>query len=1483
MKDEVHRIVCECEGSYVDVLMLPPEFRAHRGYRRLRQSIFPPKVDALEKLGEMMAESEEYRIGEINILDLGLKVFLATFENAPPQLMPSHSVLQTVCETFDEDVCRERLLPKLCQRLPISNTVNILNFLSERHETAGRNRRAGILDIFNRYLTLTTAVNKPDFMKILRKVRLLSREGNWKLPTELCLEAEGIQGDNLLDTDQRSIVSDRLKSPVVDGQQQSHASQPLEGNEQQQFNESAARLEQYFNAWEGAVPSEVIGGFLSLLGNHPRLLELSEQYLGNRSYEAVRGKVDWEIAPGSSAEGANEDIHKTMCKQRFLVELVGGKTTEVTNLLGESFHARIERKRFDSLFIGSTNQQFRFQTGMSFRVNRIELRSIQLDGFSRPKLCNLIKHSAVLLLDKVYKQAPQNLDEVFDDLAQSEQLDIRIAQNLLLNAAFFYVQQLEMRDMDSNLSTILQKWDEARRRQAEGEHTENAELANEAAGELQQEQQELQNLIQSDESAQHALLTAVRRKIEDHYQYKPQSVPFEIFQNADDAVVELLEMRDNSHSDNRDETRFVIQQEGDRIAFIHWGRPINKFRSAHIDDAQSRKFKRDLEKMLILSNSDKSQSAETVTGKFGLGFKSVFLVTSKPRVASGRLGFEAVGGFFPKQLTGDPLKELQDEIKACQNDGKEGTIISIQAEECSVQECLKEFRNAVHFLPVFARRVRRCDWIRDGQTESWEWNDRPLAQSKRVCVGELRPSSDGQLRRQTAVVFRASEGDLFVGLDAHGVAKLEESVPAIWVTVPTKERCDLGFIVNGRFDLDVGRAQLAQDSPKNRDVADSIGRELGESLIELYDEAGRNWDEFCDSLNLVKGASQYQFWHSLWRLFSNVTPERSTNNGDASQLVRRILWNSRNHGMAKLLYHRYTVPSGLWGKYKTLTKLDELKCKTVGALDEESVFSHASRWHQFNTQVSPRQVVSHARIASVLTSLLSDEDLDIQEITLCNLLEWELGENRCVDASQASQMGSLITRNFLNELNRGNRDQRNEYDELTAFLSDVRFRANDEEFHAAEDLLIKDEGADNRDEPLRAAFAPDDRLLHDEYTGNALEFFKACRPELNAPSQLLATWALQASDDKTRHSVLEYLLNGQLRREVAIEIQERIEGTWLHNLTESPLLTDHFDSSQQSIILGELRIYDRGTDFPSISPIQPVVPPVPRDPSAVLEDVHAWWIQEGNHQIRRYRESVYGDFRLTLSDSPNWDDSATRESWLALFMLGAFHTMGRATPQQNRSFLELCRDNGWLQVFASPSENRVNREEWMTILEHFLNQSGETVQFYHWMRQFVSIVQFAIWLRDYGDAFLAIDQYYEPFLMTDITRLRYSSQFQGSDIDAPSIDRTLGIGACFVVRELRRFGVLSSVHAHEHCYTPVSRVRKLLASIGCPNLDSNTHQRWERSKAIYQFLSEHLEERATFNGAFDIPFLIIAEDQQLQQRFFGSNVTQDEASEENNE
>lgn len=370
MEDIVHEIVCECDGSYADVSMLPEKFRAHPGYKGTVRDIFPKRNDAFEMLGEMMAESEKYLIGDIDTQGMNLEVFLGTFALVQPQLMPSHSILQRVYDAFGEEVCRERLLPKLCQNISTARIVNILNFLCERHTAVPRNIKSKILDIFNRYLI--TAVNKPNFMEILRQVRLLSREGNWKSPAELCLDSQGIHPDDLLDEKQSEVLIDRVQASENRGRTLSHESLPPQGNAQQQLDESAELLEQYFNVWHGEVQDEVIGGFLSLLGDHPKLLRLSQHYLRNREDSYFRGRLDWETLSYSHAQGATENIHETMEKQRFLVDVVEGETIQVTNLLGSPFNACIEQQDFNSLTVGP----IRYVPQMNYRVNWLRLRSI---------------------------------------------------------------------------------------------------------------------------------------------------------------------------------------------------------------------------------------------------------------------------------------------------------------------------------------------------------------------------------------------------------------------------------------------------------------------------------------------------------------------------------------------------------------------------------------------------------------------------------------------------------------------------------------------------------------------------------------------------------------------------------------------------------------------------------------------------------------------------------------------------------------------------------------------------------------------------------------------------------------------------------------------------------------------------------------------------------------------------------------------------
>jgi len=195
-----------------------------------------------------------------------------------------------------------------------------------------------------------------------------------------------------------------------------------------------------------------------------------------------------------------------------------------------------------------------------------------------------------------------------------------------------------------------------------------------------------------------------------------------------------------------------------------------------------------------------------------------------------------------------------------------------------------------------------------------------------------------------------------------------------------------------------------------------------------------------------------------------------------------------------------------------------------------------------------------------------------------------------------------------------------------------------------------------------------------------------------------------------------------------------------------------------------------------------------------------------------------------------------------------------------------------MDVFADP---RLPADDWMGVLDKYLGAQTYDVPFYHWVRQFVSIYQIARWLEEYVWSFLAINKFNVRFDLDWVTRPAMNPYFAGGGPSAPPLMRTLGIGACFVVRELVRAGVLQNEFAHDHAYVAVGRVRYVFARLGMTNLavESCTYQ---HSRQIRDFLVDHLgPDRAHFNRCFDLPFLSIAEDPELQTRFLDCQLPED--------
>jgi hypothetical protein len=284
-------------------------------------------------------------------------------------------------------------------------------------------------------------------------------------------------------------------------------------------------------------------------------------------------------------------------------------------------------------------------------------------------------------------------------------------------------------------------------------------------------------------------------------------------------------------------------------------------------------------------------------------------------------------------------------------------------------------------------------------------------------------------------------------------------------------------------------------------------------------------------------------------------------------------------------------------------------------------------------------------------------------------------------------------------------------------------------------------------------------------------------------------------------------------------------------------------------------------------------------PDAILDAIYKWWCDDKDVWIRKYENTTFPDGRPIIPKMFGVEgDAAVRKEWLKIFLLGATHTMGRIRQEQNKSFLNKCDREGWLETFSQPGQDPAI---WLQVLKDYFDQESTEIEFHLWMKQlFVVIFQFAKWLPEYTDSFLAINQYRTPFPLTDILRPRTNPTFQGGGPDAPPITRTLGMGANFVVRELVRNGVITNKHAVQHCYVPFLSLRRLIIRLSC-DLDDHQNNPWNTSTHIYRHLVKHLgPERATFDGAFDIPLFIISRDTELFESFFHESLPQDDETNE---
>lgn len=1406
---------------------------SHPGFGRLRQKGFASGNDGLAGLALLLEKLPAQAIGHWPREPASEVI---EFMALCPELPGWQLLRQAGLAPFAPAEAWHELQVGLCNDLTPDRLVRVLEWISQT--TTNWEARKDAYDTYLHQLVELPAIAR----QRLGPLRLATRNRTWRLATELCAGAVGVKRSRVLDDQQaiilRALIQRMDHDPAADA-----VTLGMAGTVgfAQSIQCAPEILKHFFEPWGGGlVSAPMIGVVLALLG--PRLRGLARTYLHPHSFGWLLqdGRLPWRD-PGQDGLRVNWMGQRTLDQALELIQAAFHEErddhVEGLNLFGDALRLPLETD-VNTLIAGA----LRWKGG--YRVE-IPLRRIDPARFSPDALADILRCTAEELFRQLYNQRRPDFRSLWQELDRTDQLEIGIARRLILQHIPFYLRQLSLRSQV--LHDALNKCDAAGRHVAEQEEA-GSPVGYEARQQEYKALVALGNQLRQTAAAQEEVLAAIRRKIGDS-KYEPGSIPFELFQNGDDAAVELglIQAFPGPYAGvvPDDARRFVVEVEDDTLRFLHWGRTINDRGPAGFD-GDSQGFGRDLEKMLVLSASDKIGGVQ-VTGRLGLGFKSVLLACNRPRILSGRLAVEIVGGILPNYW------ESCDQARAVlsRNRGADsplpGTLIELPEVSSQLQPAvLDRFRRLAGILCCFGRAIRFIE-MRPGDRYTWQPDTHHGLPDRRVEYGQIRLHDKEWGETTGAMCLRTVSGSLLMGMGPRGFRALPEDVPAVWVTAPTREKTPTGFAINGPFELDPGRARLDGNSEENRLTARRIGSEAGDLLAGLLERTRSQWAGVQEALALELSLTPSDFWQGIWLGLSKICLKRSPD--PAVNVAREtilVLFKRLSESLS-------AIPNGLPSPAQGMISTRQIRYELATRLATPEVIRILNDWSRFTRQYPLESVVAEP-IGAILKASLGNERLTVTPLALLSLIP-----DQRVEPEDARILGRLFAAT----------PEQIDWEEksLQAILQHYQFKTEANTWATADMLLTNgtlrgDEEA--REECLRYDIAPAERrLLGDYLTGldkgkDALALFLTCRRRMNTSREELGRWILGAADQTLRAAALRLLARTNRQSELC----EIVRGKdWLKDvLNEQDLLDEAGLNEAECNVLW--RLLPTNAQISELRQI--LLPFTPQDggPWAMpfaeaMVRLHEWWAKEqAGHD---YRSKLYpGSIDLQKGLQLGEYD---RSAWLTLFALGAFQSLPWCQEGHNRNFLSYCQAKGWWKVFWE--KNPVtNPDQWMDIIGQYAESQTDDQEWNQWIGQFPTLYRLARWLDMYRELFLSIKYYTNPFVLDDICTSKASYTFQGTDLEAPPVNRTLKNGAHLIIRELLHYGVLANEYAVPHAYAPIARIKSLFARFNILVTSSQD---------IHEILTDALgPDGAHFHRDYDIPLRIVAGDENLQRQLFSN-------------
>lgn len=1362
------------------------------------------------------------------------------------------------------------LLGALCADLTEDRLIDLLSRLA-----AAEPRSENLLELFDYYLTV--AARRTSFKtSILPKIKLLDEEKAWRKPDELTRWGANLQPRHRLDDRHAQILGYSSVSPesLKDESRPADIRPPPSNAE---IERAAEVLDRYLAPWRERVSEEALGHFAAIFGEGAgkSIDELCERLLTGRTLEGAR---ECYFRTFTTFGVASE--RGVAMNARYGFEIVAdGQEIGVESLVGSRFSATVSKARANSLFVGRPPSG---KSGGWVRLRQVDVRARSLDDLS-----NLLRNGVVTFLEQAVgvSLTADKFAEYWLSLTHGGRSQVEVVRGMILDDLPGYVQTL-VGQSDALLREPLRRIQRAKQRVQEMKAVGILLDDRRRAGdELDAARCALQELVERNTEVQSHLVAAVRVKIVDH-RYQADQVLFELFQNADDAAAQLMAMRrptvarpDGAGGDEP-LLRFRVETQAPTrgIRVQHWGRAINQHEAGiPFPPGRERGYDLDLHHMTVLHLSEKNRDS---TGRFGLGFKSVYLLADRPKIKSGSLSFEIVGGILPAYYPAEGAERI------------DGTTIDLTLRDgVEVADALLRFQQIGGLLPVFSQVIRHVV-LGAGLGAQSRWEPRPVEGVPGVEVGEACIDLSGSATSRRLLVMRGGDTGprhaVAFALGKEGVGELSADIPTIWCTTPTLERWRTGFIINGPFALSTGRGQLAHENSENGVVMRTLGAVLGSALVSLF-------GVLDDSAHFARTAEQLGVGHvdkspddvkrDFWtRMFERlVAPftrtEHSTD--DVMKSLRQL--HGHGAGLSVLLRNAAALPTGLSGEHEVLTHLRDVRWVLDPIVANKKIFEKLVQLLWVTSKMPAGSALADHMWAPLRQLGIAPESAPV-ELGLGLILAKALPDDVAVKVEDARALSGIDA--ILGRLDTRELEALEERVVRWRFFARVgaprlgRELLIDESFRAQIDKLDADRRAGLQDELLRSRFAPRTHLLDVRYATDVgvLAFFLFARQRLAADAATLAAWAFQATDPDTRRSVVFYLSRGELAPRVATELADKL-GFWgrdkalVATLGADAGLTAWEVSALLTILLRKEAIDDEPEDedeSPSSAPGAFPVSGMHRGvASEALCQIAEWWKTRRSHWVPQYESEVYpvGWKRDVFTAALKNRD---REAWMTLLVLGAGQRFGRQTTAQHRGFIKHLQGNGnprWWKVICSGTAG-IGPREWIQILDEWLKSivQNEDDIYRLWLGLYPMLYQLHRYLDVYIDLLVrAPSRDAESFFLDRLLSPRSDHEVRGApELDAPPLARSIGIGRVWVLRELTRLGVIEADHLRPFCYVPRYRTRELLTWLGAKGLDDARAPALHaaRSRQIHVFLLETMRDdvEVTFMNDFDLPLYLIATD-----------------------